>query len=234
MAAEQRTFVFAVTFIMIFSVLLATIPIGLQGPAEDPDMVTPVNPNLISGFSESETYSSDNFTGLAYDYTLAGRQWRCAGYVAEGGGFALAAKILIFGVLWFGGLEFVNWISPEGVNRGNTLNFAEIASDAEEGTVSYSLQFELEGYSAGTHVIYWDISNYTDPEDSWDNDELYFIHGFGLAETAAVDIGNLLINLLFLQIPEVPLLVNIILVVPIWASIIYIIWFIVKESLPFV
>jgi len=49
----------------------------------------------------------------------------------------------------------------------------------------------------------------------------------------SLDIGSLLLALLFFQLPDVPVLVNIFLVLPAWASIIYIVWFIVISMIPF-
>jgi hypothetical protein len=60
------------------------------------------------------------------------------------------------------------------------------------------------------------------------------LHGVGIDATAAMDIAQLLLGLLFLQLPDVPVLVNVLIAVPIWASVVYLIWFVIKETLPFV
>jgi len=138
LATEQRTFVFSVTFIIIFAVLLSTIPVGLLGEGADPDMVTSVDPNVVAGFSDSETYQESNFTGVFYEYDLGGRTWLCLG---QGTGFALGAKVLFAGFLWLGVLDQVKFVSPEGVNRGEELLFTEIGTDTDEGIVSYELLY---------------------------------------------------------------------------------------------
>ena len=222
---------FAVTFIVVFSVLIATIPTGLQGPGETPDMVTALDPSIITGFSESETYSRPNFTTYQYVYDLGGRTWWCIGNDL---GFALGAKVFILGVLWFGVVDSVKFTSLEGTDRGAELLFSEISTDAEEGIAQYTLQYIGTGASAGGFVIYWNTTIYSDPSTAWANNVLYCLHGVGIAETASADIGSLLISLLFLQIPEVPLLINILLITPIWASIIFVLWYIIKEMIPFV
>lgn len=240
MSSEQRTFVFSITFIIIFSVLVATIPIGLLGVGETPDMIIPVDPNTIAGFSDSEEFMEGNFTGYAtYEYELNTQTWYCriVGIVQIGmptdWGFALGTKILIFGFLWLGGLESVKFVSSDGVDRGETLGFTEIDADAEDGTASYQLLFVDNGNAAGTFIIYWDTTTYSGSSDAWFADAMYCIHGVGLESSAVIDIGSLLIDLLTLQLPEVPLLVNIIIVVPIWAGIVYILWYIIKEMIPF-
>jgi len=229
--SEQRTFVFSITFIIIFSVLVATIPIGLLGKGENPDMITPVDPNTVAGFSDSDEFMEGNFTEYGtYEYVLNTRDWYCTN---TGSGFALGAKILLFGFLWLGGLESVKFISSDGDDRGETLTFTEMDIDAEDGFASYELLYVDTGNAAGTFIIYWDITAYAGSYAAWFADALYCIHGVGLESSAVIDIGSLLIDLLTLQLPEVPLLVNILIVVPIWAGIVYILWYIIKEMIPF-
>ena len=231
LSSEQRTFVFSITFIIIFSVLVATIPIGLLGRGETPDMITPVDPNTVAGFSASEEFMEGNFTEYGtYEYELNNKNWYCTNF---GSGFTLGAKILVFGFLWLGGLEAIKFVSSDGDDRGETLLFTDIDSDAEDGFESYEMQFVDNGNAAGTFIIYWDITAYTTSYAAWFVDALYCIHGVGLESTAVIDIGSLLIDLLTLQLPEVPLLVNILIVVPIWAGIVYILWYIIKEMIPF-
>lgn len=231
MGTEQRTFVFSIIFIILFSVLIATIPLGLHGLGETPDMITPVDPNTVAGFSDSEEFMKGNFTEYGtYEYELNDKTWYCTNI---GSGFALGVKVLLFGFLWLGGLESVKFISSDGGDRGETLLFTEIDADDDDGLASYELLYVDNGNAAGTLIIYWDITTYSGAYDAWAADALYCIHGVGLESSAVIDIGSLLIDLLTLQLPEVPLLVNILIVVPIWAGIVYILWYIIKEMIPF-
>ena len=234
--SEQRTFVFAVTFIVIFSVLLSTIPVGLQGTGETPDMLTPLDPSIISDFSDSIDYTESDFvlvgTVLWYEYDLGGKKWLCS--TIDEDNFQLGSKVLIGGILWLGQLDSCKFVSVEGEDRGSDLNLTEIATDATDGTVRYSLLSLTSGNSAGGFVVYWNTTTYSNPSNAWGNDSLYLLHGVGIQESATADIGSLLISLLLLQLPDVPLLVNILIVTPIWASIIFVLWFIIKEMVPFV
>jgi len=243
MASEQYGFVVAVSFIILFSVLLATVPADFQGPEETPDMITPLDPSIITGFSDSVDYEKANFTinGLLYYYAypavFAGREWVM---FHAGSEFFLGAKIIYGGILWLGQYEFVKFTSSAGANRGDHLSFAEMNADATDGVIRYELQYVDAGTSAGGFVVYWNSSVYADSEDAWTlgnsalHETLYLLHGVGIQETANTNIGSLLISLLFLQIPEVPLLVNILLVTPLWASIIFVLWYVIKEMIPFV
>lgn len=232
MSSEQRGFVFGLAFIIIFSTLLATVPVGLQGQGDTPDMVTPLDPSIVSGFSAIENYTKAAYSSGQYGYSLAGRDWVAThnGVVELG----LFAKVLIVGIFWLGHRDQCKFISSDGINRGTALSLTEIDDDDDDGTHRYSIEYDDIGGSAGSLVVYWNITEYPSINHAWTNDSLYLVHGVGFENTATNNIGSLLVSLLLLQLPEVPLLVNILLVVPLWASIIYILWYVIKEMIPFV
>ena len=58
--------------------------------------------------------------------------------------------------------------------------------------------------------------------------------GVGVESTASTNALSLHLGLLFFSLPEVPALVNVLLVAPLWSAIIFVIWFVIKESMPFV
>ena len=229
--SEQRTFVFAVTFIIIFSALLTSIPADFQGHGGTVETVTPINPNLLSGFADSTEFDKTDFVVRPYydyyEYLLTPTTFECRYHTNE---FNVGAHTLFVG-LWLGGYSWANFISDNGTNHGLEVTFSDLENDAKNGTVRYTLQYADTGNPAGGFVFYWNTTTYSDPSDAWDNNVLYLLHGIGLL--ANTDIASLLISLLFLQLPEVPTLVNLLIVVPIWASIIFVLWFIIKEMIPF-
>ena len=229
-ASEQRAFVFGVTFILIFGVLVNTIPAGLQGPEESPEMVTPLNPNIVTGFSETENYTESAFSYTSYVYDMGGKTW-----IAQsiGTSLYLGSKVLIGGWLWFGTIDACIFISEESIDRDVSVSFTEIDLDAVDGIARYTLVFQGSGVSGGVFIAYWNTTLYDNSTAAWNNDELFLLHGIGIDATAQADVGSLLIGLLFLQIPEVPVLVNIFLVGPIWASILFTLWYVIKEMIPF-
>lgn len=230
--AEQSAFVFAITFIIIFSALLITVPTDFQGSGYTAETVTPVNPNLVTDFAESKTFDKTDFGGVLslyyiYDLPTGGTTWES---ILSGGAFYVAAHALFLGV-WLGGLDYVDFIDDENVNQGTSITFADLDAYMTDGVARYTLQFADSGNSAGGYIFYYNTTTYTDSQDAWDNDELYLTHGVGF--TADTNVVTLLVSLLFLQLPEVPTLINVLLITAPWSSIIYIIWFIIKESLPF-
>ena len=234
-SSEQRGFVFCVTFIIIFGALLAAVPVGLQGTEETPSTIIPVDPSILTDFTDKENYTKSAFSSIGaglytYDYSLGVRDWVC---VTNNTVFQLAAKVY-FWILWLGQLDYCKFTSTGGIDRGTTITLDEIETDADEGAIRYTLQFTGTGQSAGAFIFYWNTTAWPDIADAWDNDELYLLHGIGIESSATNDIGALIISLLLLQLPEVPPLINLFLAVPIWACIIYVLWFIIKEMIPFV
>lgn len=231
--SEQRTFVFAVTFIIVFSALIGAIPIDFQGQGRTADTLIPVNPNLLSDFASIKEFDKTDFSGIVslfFVYELVpttGTTFDCTYFDSE---FMVGAHALFLGI-WLGGISWVNFISNNGTNHGLTVSFSDIENDAENGVVRYTLQYEDTGNSAGGFVFQWNTTTYSNPSDAWDSDELHLLHGVGL--TASTDIASLLLALMFLQLPDVPILVNVLIVTPIWGAIIFVLWFIIKEMIPF-
>lgn len=232
MSSEQKGFIVGITFLIIFAGLIATIPSDLQGPETNPDLVTPIHPSLITDF---DTFEDWNMTDLsAYDqyvYSLGSRDWVFSHYV---GTIQLGAKVLIGGILWLGQLDSCEFISPTGKNRGNVLTSVEIDEDANNGAVRYELRYIVDGSAAGGFIVAWDIDDYDSSADAMLADDCYFLHGVGLIDTSTVDVTALIIGLLLLQLPDVPPLINLLLATPIYASFVFILWFIIKETIPFV
>lgn len=229
--AEQRTFIFSVVFIILFSSVLVTMPADLQGSGATTEAVTPINPNFVSDFTAYEQYNKSFFSVipiLHYVYELSPTTFECA-FATDN--FYLAAHVLFFG-LWLGARDFSNFIAEDGTDRGTTLSFTEIDTDAEEGVVRYNLFLSDAGTSAGGLVLWWNTTTYATSSLAWTAGALQFLHGIGFTPNS--DIVSLLLGLLLLQLPDCPVLINVLLATPIWASVVYLIWFVIKESLPFV
>ncbi len=226
----MRGFVFSLIFIVVFSTLLSSIPTGFQGIGGTPDTVVPIDPNLVSGFADSENYTAEvSFPAGTYEYTLNSREWVA---LEDGISLFLAEKILVFG-FWLGHVDSCKFISDAGTDRGTALALTEITSDATDGAVRYNLQFTLRGDDAGAFVTYWNTTTYDNATHAFDNDGLYLLHGIGFDTTATANIGALLVGLLTFSLPDVPVLVNIFLAVPIWACIAFVLWYVIKEMIPF-
>lgn len=236
----MKGFIFAVVYIVAFATLVSSIPVGFQGTGEDVSNVIPVDPAILIDFTDGENWTksamTNPYTGYFYFdyYDLGGYDWIAfADNTTTPLTFAVAAKLYYIPFVWLGHYDAAEFTAPDGTNRGVDLTIDDIIDDATDGQVRYSMIFETSGNSAGGFVIYWNTTEYSDPYTAWQNDELYFLHGVGLQETATLNVATLLLSLLFFQLPDVPVLVNIFLVLPAWASIIYVVWFIVISMIPF-
>lgn len=230
-------FVFCVTFILLFSVLLSSLPVGLQGTGTEPENIIPVDPSLISGFNEQENYTRTAYSagvGLwYYEYSIGNKDWWSSYTTATGLQFSVAQKWTVIPVVW-SYFTFCDFKASDGTNRGIWLTIDEIALDADEGIVRYDLFDSETGESQGAFLIYWNETLYSDPEDAWDNDVLYLFHGIGFSSYAISDIGSLLVALLFFQLPNTPVLVTYLLGGWLWATIIYLLWFIITKTIPLI
>ena len=225
---------FAVSFIVIFSAIVSTIPADLQGQGAEPiDTVIPINPTLLTDFAHTKQFDRTDFIviyGLDYyTYEIVAGSTTFETQFDQTDSFSVGAHTLWVGI-WLGGYDWANFINDNGTNYGTSVSFSDIDNDAENGVVRYTLTYETSGASAGGFIFSWNTTTYSNPSDAWDSTELYLIHGIGI--TADTNIAGLLLSLLFLQLPAVPFLVNIILVTPLWACIIYVTWFIIKSMIP--
>lgn len=114
------------------------------------------------------------------------------------------------------------------------MSFTEIDADLNSGSAVYSMMMTDSGKNAGDYIIYYNTTTYDNASAAWDGGGLYFLHGVGFDSSAGADAGSLLISLLTLSVPDVPEIIQVIVLSPIFACVCYLIWFIVKETLPFV
>ena len=228
---EMRGFVFSVTYLIVFSALLSSIPVGLQGVGTDVETLFPIDPSLTTGFSDYVNWTPAEYVGYFYDYTLDSKDWYSA---KDDSVISIIRKIYTLGIFWLGQIDPCKFISPDGTDRGVDLALTTINSDGEDGAVRYDLESILTGESAGSFVVYWNTTKYDNSTHAWDNLELYLLHGVGIDSAATNNVAALLVGLLFFQLPAVPPLVNVLLATPTWACVIFILWFVIKEMIPFV
>lgn len=236
MASEQYGFVFAVLYIIFFAGFTSMIPVDLQGQGGTAIINTPVDPSLTSDFTDSETFTESDFVGVTGLYYFYDGDADSMGYTFEcdfsSNTFYVGSHVLWFG-LWLGAYDWCSWKNPNGTvyTSSDGVTFSDIDNDMTDGVVRYDLTFSDSGQSAGGFIFYYNTTLYTDSSDAWDNDELYLVHGIGFVPNA--NVVPLLLGLLFLQLPDVPTGIQLLINSPFYASIGYIIWYLIKESLPF-
>lgn len=232
---EMRGFVFSVVYIMLFSLLVGTIPVGLQGLEGNANVVTPLDPEFLTGFQYQENWTRTDYAQFKvywkiYDYNLGGYKWRSQ-YYNVGKEFVHYRKITAWGI-WLGAVRTATFYCPNGTDRGETITFDEINGDSDDGITRYDMILG-NGESAGSLIFGWNTTLYADSEDAWDNDVLVLVHGLGIDEIQSLNIGDLILGLLFWQVPEVPFALQAIIVFPLYACIAFLIFFFVISVIPF-
>lgn len=237
MASEQYAFVFSVVYILLFSGFTAAIPVDLQGNENtEVNLPVPVDPSLLGGYSDYENFSKAAFSGVSAKYyyypdsgNLGGYNWECSfGVVADS--FKVGALIYFLNIVWLGAVDWAEFTNTNGTNYGTSISFSDIDNDQQEGAAKYTMIFSESGKSAGDFFIYYNSTTYSDSEDAWDNGAIYFVHGVGL--TTDTNIASLLLALLFFQLPDMPTLINLMIVAPIWACVVFDIWYIITKMIP--
>lgn len=211
------------------------IPVDLQGTGGSATINSPVDPTLTYDFSDSEDFTKSEFIGILGLYYVYDGDANSMGYTFEcdfaTDTFTVGSHVLWFG-LWLGAYDWVTWKSPNGtVYSTSGVSFFDIDNDMTDGVVKYDLTFSESGQDAGGFIFYYNTTTYTDASDAWDNDDLVLLHGIGFVPNS--NVVSLLIGLLFLQLPDVPTGIQLLINSPFYASIVFILWYIIKESLPF-
>jgi hypothetical protein len=70
--AEQKSFVFSIVFILIFSAFLTTMPAAFQGQEGTAATLSPIDPTLLTDFASSVDFTRTDFTNYFYTYELGG------------------------------------------------------------------------------------------------------------------------------------------------------------------
>lgn len=223
--AELRTFTVVVSFLLIYSAFLGSAPVGLFSSTYDNPVVSGLNAQYLTGFDAYVQYDYSNYTGDAFSYSLGEYDWQTVS--ASGTNFRVGVKVYIW-IIWVG----TDWsdFSLDSESRGDTLTLVEINSDADNGTVRYTAICT----AATTGVVFsWNTNDYTYAWDAWGNDSLYVTHGIGVSEFAPQNALSIVLGMLTFSIPDIPPLLQLLFNSPIYAGSIYLLWFFVKEVIPF-
>ncbi len=217
---------------------MTSIPIGLLGTGGTPDNLTPIDASLYTDFANSVSFDPTDFSAGTYsDYyeyqIVTGNFYVCKNYYGADRFISIGKEVRYAG-FWFGQEARTDCYDENGTKYDGGVFLSEVKDVANDGYAKFDLRYIKSGNSAGSLIFYWNSTAYSDPQDAWDADELYFMHGQGIDSSASVDITSLLLSLLTLQLPNVPVILSIILASPFYACVIFVGWFIIKETLPFV
>ena len=223
--AEMKTFAFVVSFLLIYSAFLSTVPPGLLTETYENPIIADVNPQLLVGFDESVQYNSTSYTGNYYGYSLGGYEWASWESTTS---YKMGVKAIVWAIWVSTALN--DFVNEAGENRGTELTFVEMQEDSDNGTVRYDA---VNRFVSSGVVFYWNTNDYATAALAWDADALQVIHGIGASVESPQNALSLVLGMLTFSIPGIPFLLQVLLSSPIYASILYLVWFFIKEVIPF-
>lgn len=222
--AEMKGFVIVVSFLLIYSALLGTMPAGFTTDTYEAPSLGTIDPQLISGFDSYAMYNVTNYTASALDYSMGGHLWTSLESATV---FTIYYRTIIFFII---PVYTTQEFSFEGASRGYELEWATVQDDAENGTVRYTATCP----QATTGVMFvWNSSDYQYCWDAWGNGSLTVIHGIGASAFAPQNALSLVLGMLTFSIPNIPTLIQVLLSAPIYACVAFLVWFFIKEVIPF-
>ncbi len=224
--AEMKGFAFVVSFLLIYSAFLSTVPPGILTDTYENPALTEIDPQLLVGFDSWVSYNATNYTTGYLSYSLGGHEW--ASWESSGD-YKLGAKVIVWG--WWISTALCDFL-VDGESHGylfTSLLWTTVYADADNGTVRYSA---VNRFVTSGVVFSWNTNDYTYPWDAWGNDSLQIVHGIGASEQSPQNALSLVLGMLTFSLPGIPFLLQILLSSPVYASILYLIWFLVKEVIP--
>jgi len=235
--AELKPLVLVISFLGLFALLISIIPgqfftesYGGRG-VDVPEYFEAVD---ITSFFETYNFTIDDKDMFQKEWDLGGHNWIMnADYGDE---FIGLGKKNYWWFLWVG-TEKLIFRSSRGINRGQFLNRQELDADYDN-TTSYC-EYVCEGEdnpSLSTTMYFgYNTSLYDTPSEAWENEELYVLQGLGFDQVSTSrNAWNLVGMILFFQMPDVHPIINAIIAIPLWVSIVYLTYVLILKAIPFV
>ena len=239
-APEPKTLFVIISFLALFGILVGTIPSDFVFSTEEyREISVPDYFEAIDITQYAQTYQH-NITHPTYAKLWGksefGHDMRFADDWVDLYRLTNTHGYTFLGI-WTGG-HYQEWVNKEGVNRGEYLSLSELEEDWGIGTQSdkgeYTLQckhFHMDAWFA------YNTTTYSSIKDAWDNDELKCLFGIEWDEMGTgLDAWNLIRMILFWQLPDINLVLNVIISIPLWIGISWMIFAFVLaviKSLPF-
>ena len=123
--------------------------------------------------------------------------------------------------IWFPADHWMDWTNSQGVDRGDTLTYDELNADLA-GTNQARYRVYCDHTTYYTYIGFNDTA-YSDLEDAWDFGGVTAFFGVQFDdENTGFNAMNLIASILFFQMPEIHIAINLLIAIPIWIAIGYI------------
>lgn len=243
-SAENITLVTVVTFLGVFTILTALMPPSFYASLQERrEVAVPAYFQAIDVQQYYQTYVLNITSGQYIEYfTLGG--WKLRFWSSFFVGYQTWIAIQRYDS-W---LVF-EWIAEEGKwynDRGILVSFIGSGFylehiDAKVLDDNYDVNRSLCKFTVKFEVTQFDIyftfnaSKYSKPSEAWQKSDLHTLIGVSLDKAnTAFNAWNVVAQLLFFQLPNVHPLINMLIAIPIWVMIAWLIYILILKAIPFI
>jgi len=240
-SVEIRLFIFLVTFLGFFTVLVSMMPaeFGAQGQSYrqilTPEYFESVDVAYFAS-TKNFTLESDKATGEIYgwyyiDFSLGGWDFSIEWMYSEGIMLKHVEKWWIFTT----GRHNMDWYEKQrGLNLGTRLTPEHLATYYDENRKVAEFIARCDHTTLNVFFAY-NTTKYSNIMEAWENEDLGVLFGINFDKVnTSVSAWDLISRLLFFQAPEVHPAINALIAIPIWAAVSILIFILILKVIPFV
>ncbi|MBA7492010.1 hypothetical protein ES702_02559 [subsurface metagenome] len=244
--SEMRGLVFAVTFLGVLTSLLLWIPPELYTAGESRTVyVPPIFESIeVYDFVETNTIQFNETGGSYYwidsTFYIMGvdiGNWDCNLYyrIANETGLKVRLNHVHYEWLIFPAHHNLKWYDAQSVERGTLSGFlsvSEIQANAETGNNATSKwRASCDHFTYHTTFSY-NGTTYNNFTHAWNNQDLYAFFGVDFTHVnTSYNAFHLVAMLLFFQLPYMNPYINMLLAIPLWACIAYLVYIFVLRTI---
>jgi len=235
---ELKSLVLVVSFLGLFAVWVTMIPSGFYASEYEgreltvPDYFEGID---IQTFSQTSNFTIDFSGSQVFDeyFDLGGWHMYFQGY-KYGLDYLKAAH---YASWWIFGWDYhyADWcLTTSGANYGTELTFTDLDNiwDGQTNMIAFNCRTDQTQWRV---YFGWNTTTYAKPSDAIAANEMEVLYGIGFDKVnTSINAWNIVGSLLFFQMPDVHPLINLVIAIPIWAAIGYLVYVLILKAIPFV
>lgn len=235
---EFKVFIFCITFLGVFAIF-----VGVGQPfftAYERRQYDVPEYEDYEGIYHYADLTNQTLSGTqTLEFTLGGWNVRLGFHIGDyeiNIGTYSAWAVFTWGYNGMDWLYVNNTIVNTGYLEEQSLYTEDIdAVYAEYGSSNQS-KFYSENSDTLFHVFFlWNTTTYIDSADAWDNDDLHIIVAINYDDVnTSFNVWNLIGGLFFWQLPHVHIILNVILSIPLWGAVGYLVTIFILKIIPFI
>jgi hypothetical protein len=238
---ESRPFIMSFTFMVVYILLLSQIPVELyvHSYTQHDYNIPPYFEGLDVGvYSLSHNFTINDATttqilGITiYDWSLGGFDWRLLTDVNYN--YMMIGKRNMFGIFLIS-TDYLDFIGESGNNRDTELYRREMNLDytGDESWVHYRMSLEAQPEVGCDIYLGFNTTLYNSPGEALENQALTVFQTMGLDDVyTSFNVWRLIGQLMFMTLPDIHPVLNVVLIAPIWANIVWTLLIVLSKLIP--